>query len=155
MAAASDHVQTDHQAPPSEPGRSRRTALAVFAGLSAVILISIFYRPAEPGPDGQYFTICAFKNVTGLPCPGCGLTHSFCALGKGDVSSAARFNLMGPPIFLLLMLLWLRYAFFIAGWEKAVKFFDREAARLKIARVALIALAIFGVARIIFLLVQS
>ncbi len=153
MSAATDHVKSDRQAPPSEPDRSRKIALAVFAGLSAVILISIFYRPAEPGPDGQYFTICAFKNATGLPCPGCGLTHSFCALGKGDVSGAARFNLMGPPIFLLSVLLWLRYAFFIAGWEKAVKVFDREAARLRVVRVSLIALAVFGVARIIYLLV--
>lgn len=129
-------------------------ALAVLAGLSAMYLVSVFYRPAEPGPDGQYFTICAFKNVTGLPCPGCGLTHSFCALGKGDFSGAFSFNLMGPPLFLLSTLFWLRSAFYLAGMEGKAEAFDRVMARFKVVWVFLIALIAFGVARIIFLLSQ-
>ncbi|HVF91977.1 MAG TPA: DUF2752 domain-containing protein [Blastocatellia bacterium] len=154
MEAATDHVKTGPQASYSEPDRSRRVALAVLAGLSIVYLFSIFYSPAEPGPDGRYFTICAFKNATGLPCPGCGLTHSFCAVGKGDLSSAARFNLMGPPIFLLSTLYWLRSALFLAGWKEKVRAFDTLVARFRVARVFLISLLVFGVGRILFLLLQ-
>lgn len=33
-------------------------------------------------------TLCFSKNVTGIPCPGCGLTRAFESLIKGDVKSA-------------------------------------------------------------------
>jgi|SRR5215213_2861995 len=154
MEAATNHVETGPQAPPSDHDRSRKIALAVLAGLSIVYLFSIFYSPAEPGPDGRYFTLCVFKNATGLPCPGCGLTHSFCALGKGDLSGAARFNLMGPPIFLLSMLFWLRSALLLAGWKDKVRFFDMLFARFRVASVFLVSLLIFGIARIFFLLLR-
>jgi len=154
MAAATDQVKTGDPVTPSRPARYRKTAWLVLAGLSIVYLISVFYSPEQPGPDGQYFTICAFKNATSLPCPGCGLTHSFCALGKGDLSSAARFNLMGPPLFLLSILFWLRSAFVLAGWDERVRALDRAVARFRIVRVFLIALVVFGAARIIFLLAR-
>ena len=154
MAAATDHVKTGDPVTPSGPDRRRRTAWLVLAGLSIVYLISVFYSPEQPGPDGRYFTICAFKNATSLPCPGCGLTHSFCALGKGDISSAARFNLMGPPLFLLSILFWLRSAFVLAGWEERARALDRVVARFRIVWVFLIALVVFGVVRIIFLLAR-
>jgi hypothetical protein len=152
MAAATDLVKTDDPVTPSGPDRKRKTAWLVLAGLSIVYLISVFYSPAPPGPDGQYFTICAFKNTTGLPCPGCGLTHSFCAVGKGDLSGAVNFNLMGPPLFLLSILFWLRSALIISGREGKARAFDRLAARFRVVWVFLIALVVFGVARIIFLL---
>ncbi|HEY7546218.1 MAG TPA: DUF2752 domain-containing protein, partial [Blastocatellia bacterium] len=66
-----------------ESRASRLLAAIVLAAVTAGFLVSIFYRPPAVGADGRYFTICAFKNFTGLPCPGCGLAHSFCALGKG------------------------------------------------------------------------
>src|SRR5713226_2674757 len=85
---------------------SKKLAVFTLVGLSAVFLMSALFKP----PSGDYFTICAFKNFTGLPCPGCGLTHSFCALAKGDVGDAFSFNLIGPVLFVFLVLLWTRSA---------------------------------------------
>lgn len=42
-------------------------------------------------------TICVLKNVTGLPCPGCGLTRAYLSLFHGDISKAFRYH----PLFLL------------------------------------------------------
>ncbi|HXG65970.1 MAG TPA: DUF2752 domain-containing protein [Blastocatellia bacterium] len=131
---------------------SRRAAALTLVGLTLVFLVSILYRPADTDPNGPYFTICGFKNVTGLPCPGCGLTHSFCALGKGDLALAFAFNLLGPPLFLLLMLLWFRSACALANWRKPVLALDRLAKRVRPARTFVIAFFIYGAARIIYLL---
>ena len=40
--------------------------------------------------------LCPFAHLTGLPCPGCGLTRSWVALGHGDVIGAFGLNWFGP-----------------------------------------------------------
>lgn len=50
----------------------------------------------ESGPP-----LCPFAVMTGLPCPGCGLTRSWVAFMHGDVGSAFTFNVFGP-VFLVL-----------------------------------------------------
>ncbi len=45
---------------------------------------------------------CTFKELTGLPCPSCGMTSSFALLVRGDVMNSLRANAVGT----LLALLW-------------------------------------------------
>ena len=135
--------------PVGERFPSGRLALLVFAALTAVFAVSILYRP----PDGDYFTICGFKNLTGLPCPGCGLTHSFCALGKGEVWRALSYNLLGPPVFLFSILVWVRSSCVLLGWGKHALACDRLASRVKFLNAFMIAFMLFGVLRILYLLV--
>jgi hypothetical protein len=47
---------------------------------------------------------CMFRIVTGIPCPGCGLTRSFVAISHGDIRAAWEFNAMGPILYLLCIL---------------------------------------------------
>jgi hypothetical protein len=42
---------------------------------------------------------CGFHAVTGLPCPGCGLTRSVLALLHGHVGESLRLHPMGPVLF--------------------------------------------------------
>ena len=51
---------------------------------------------------------CAFRRVTGLPCPGCGLTRSWVLTAHGRVRGAAARHPFGPPTFLVSLLLVLR-----------------------------------------------
>ncbi len=44
---------------------------------------------------------CVFKTITGIPCPGCGLTRGFRMLFKGHLLSAEKYNIVPIPIFLL------------------------------------------------------
>ena len=49
--------------------------------------------------------ICLFRYVTGLPCPGCGLTRSFSCILHGDFVRAYDYHPFGYvllPIFLLM-----------------------------------------------------
>jgi hypothetical protein len=39
---------------------------------------------------------CPFKNATGLPCPGCGLTGAAILLFQGDIPRALRMHAFSP-----------------------------------------------------------
>lgn len=43
---------------------------------------------------------CVFKTITGIPCPGCGLTRGFRMLFKGHLLSAEKYNILTIPIFI-------------------------------------------------------
>lgn len=133
--------------------QSKMLASFALLALSVVFLASGIFSLPHTYSGEPYFTICGFKNLTGLPCPGCGLTHSFCALGKGDPTSAFSFNLLGPPLFLLFVLLWVRSACVLLNKPEVVLLFDRMAERFRLVRAFVIAFAAFGVARMIYLLV--
>jgi len=54
----------------------------------------------EQGPP-----ICMFKLMTGMPCPGCGLTRSVVALLHGDLTTSLHFHPLGVLFVLLVLVL--------------------------------------------------
>lgn len=86
----------------SSAARASRRARVVLPLTSAVFAVSALWRPSElPG-----VVLCPFRAVTGLPCPGCGMTRAFCALGHGDLSGAFGYNALAPFVFAAALLLW-------------------------------------------------
>jgi len=86
---------------PRDANAARR-ALVVLPLTSAVFAASALWRPSElPG-----VVLCPFRALTGLPCPGCGMTRAFCAMGHGELSQAFGFNALGPFVFAAALLLW-------------------------------------------------
>ncbi len=51
-----------------------------------------YFNPTTAG----FFPVCPLHAMTGLNCPGCGLTRGFHALFQGDIVSALRFNALLP-----------------------------------------------------------
>jgi hypothetical protein len=51
---------------------------------------------------------CTFLEVTGLPCPSCGMTTSFALLVRGDVGNSLRANAVGTllALFCLALIPW-------------------------------------------------
>lgn len=49
-------------------------------------------------------TLCGFRLMTGMDCPGCGLTRSFIFLGHGSLEQAWNMNMLGPPLYLAVLL---------------------------------------------------
>jgi hypothetical protein len=133
---------------------SRTSALTALLSITIIFLVSALYQPSQPGADGEYFTVCLFKNFSGLPCPGCGLTHSFCAIGKGNLEEAFRFNLLGPVAFFLALLVWLRSALVLTGRTGPVALMDRAASRLRLIPTLALAFILFGLARIAYILAR-
>lgn len=44
--------------------------------------------------------LCLFRALTGIPCPGCGMTRAMIAFAMGDWHRAADYNLLALPLFL-------------------------------------------------------
>jgi hypothetical protein len=45
-------------------------------------------------------SLCPFKLLTGLPCPGCGITKSIIFLYKGDIMRSLAYHIFGPLVIL-------------------------------------------------------
>lgn len=143
---------------PPHPGHSlwsKPFARTIVVGFTLIFLVSLFYQPAPANPNGNYFSICGFKNLTGLPCPGCGLTHSFCEIGKGHFQSAMDWNWLGLPLFIFFIFVWLKAILILIGRFDWAAWFDRVAARIQPLRWLAIAFAVYGVGRIIYILLHK
>ena len=77
-----------------------------FLALSGLVAL-LFFHYASIVPAGKIISIlgfaaCPFRLITGIPCPGCGMTHSLLSIIQGDIWDAACFN---PFSFFLIFIL--------------------------------------------------
>ncbi len=72
----------------------RRLALAGAGVMAAGAAVVGYFNPATNG----FFPVCPLFKMTGLACPGCGLTRGFHAFLHGDVLTALGYNLLSPVI---------------------------------------------------------
>lgn len=80
--------------------------------------------------------LCYFKSVTGLDCPGCGLTRAFSFLLKGHLRAAIGMNALAPVLALWLSLYALRDLFTL-GLGRRPDWFSSDGSRI-ISRLFLI-----------------
>ena len=67
--------------------------------LGAVLAASFVYE-STPVADSVW---CLTRRITGHPCPGCGLTRSFCAMARADLGAAFQAHLAGPMVYLAVL----------------------------------------------------
>ena len=89
------------------PGQISFRALGAVVCL-AVLLTSFILDPRWAEQRG--IVLCVSRALTGIPCPGCGLTRSFCVLAHGHVGAAFDYHLFGPFFFLLTLFLFLLWS---------------------------------------------
>jgi len=130
---------------------ARRTnAGLVWALLSAVFAASVLLPlPASGGRIAHLPSVCLFYQLTGLPCPGCGLTRSFVCIGHGYWRDSLHWHPLGLGIYAVFLLLWLRCGVY---WLRGVTLLPlprRTASRLSFA--ACLVVLLTGVIRIAWL----
>ncbi|MEP6903059.1 MAG: DUF2752 domain-containing protein [Actinomycetota bacterium] len=72
----------------------RGFALVTVAGMSGIVAAVGYFNPSTAG----FFPVCPLYALTGLACPGCGMTRGLHALLHGDVLTALDYNLLLPAI---------------------------------------------------------
>lgn len=118
----------------------------VFLLLSGVFAASVLL-PLPRGAQGQIRNLpsfCLFYHLTGLPCPGCGLTRSFVCLSHGHLGESLHWHPLGPAIFLLLFLLWLRCGLYWLTGRTMLPLPPRLFSRLSFAGAAVLVFADFA-----------
>ena len=66
----------------------------------------------HPGPGN---TICLFRRLTEVPCPGCGLTRAFVHLARGEWLAALADHPLAPLVALELAAGWVLWGLVLAG----------------------------------------
>ena len=77
--------------------------------LTAGSFVIGYFNPVTAG----FFPQCPFHQLTGLNCPGCGLTRGFHALFQGDVLAALHYNAM-LPVYAFILVYMIASMFLIA-----------------------------------------
>lgn len=78
----------------------------ILAGAAAMMMCAgafavYYFNPTTAG----FFPLCPLHALTGLNCPGCGLTRAFHALFRGDIFQALHFNALLPVYFFVFVYL--------------------------------------------------
>lgn len=76
--------------------RNRRFGLLLTGALSLNAIAVVLHLPGWE---------CAFFRVTGVPCPGCGLTRACLLLLRGDLNTSVRFHAFAPVFIVLIAIL--------------------------------------------------
>ena len=73
---------------------------ALLGGLLGLCLL----LAARLVPWSNMPSLCGFRNLTGQPCPGCGMTRSWALFSHGQVFEAIQINPIGSGLFVALCL---------------------------------------------------
>jgi hypothetical protein len=86
---------------------------------------------------------CLIKQVTNIPCPSCGSTHSIISLLQGDIIGSLLWNPIGILIFIIMTVLplWLA-ADLLRGKDTLFKFYQGMEGILQQRRIAIPAIAL-------------
>jgi hypothetical protein len=88
--------------------RSSYALHATFLGVALVVVSASFFLRVRGGEQVVVPLVnkalpgtCTFRRISGMPCPGCGLTRSFISMAHGRFADAWNFNPAGLFFFVV------------------------------------------------------
>jgi hypothetical protein len=88
-----------------------KNRLYTFLGIACVMGYSWLFFSVYQKAHGGNFSLCLFKNVTGIPCPSCGATRALILFGQGEILESLLLNPIGMllAVIMIILPLWLAY----------------------------------------------
>lgn len=111
--------------------------ILLFIATIGLILVKV-YNPEEE----SFFIPCMLYKLTGVKCPGCGMTRSIHYFVNGNIIQAIWYNLMLIPIIILVIYILYRYIQYLIKDEEII-----NKALESLLKVFLVILLIFGLTR--------
>ncbi len=81
-------------------GKLNKPYLIINLFLAGIIVLVFAYSGFFSPEKNNYPVTCIHENITGEPCPSCGLSHSFTLILRGRIDEAYEWNEYGMRIFL-------------------------------------------------------
>ncbi|HKI90341.1 MAG TPA: DUF2752 domain-containing protein [Draconibacterium sp.] len=119
---------------------------AAITGAFLTLVIPYMIMITNPHVEASQ-SLCPFKMLTGLPCPGCGVTKSMICFYEGDFLKSLHYHLFGPlVIFFCVAVIIILIVEIFTGQRYFRKIFYSQ----KIAYAAAIFLAAYHLTRLIW-----
>ena len=122
--------------------KKKKISLIVFTGIVIVAFLGMvmvkIYNPEEE----SFFVPCVFNMVTGIKCPGCGMTRAVHYLVTGDILKAEWYNAMLLPLIAVILYALYKYFRYLIKDEEVL---DKHMEN--VLKVFLVVLLIFAVVR--------
>lgn len=80
--------------------RIREPYIVINSALALIILMVFGYSLIFSPDRNEYPVVCVHEKLTGVPCPSCGLSHSFSLILRGRIAEAYNWNIYGMRIFI-------------------------------------------------------
>jgi len=98
---------------------SRRSSEGTIHGVIILILLIFILFPflTDHGDTGL---TCRFHELTGLSCPTCGMSRSLYELVHLHIAQSFRMHLLGPVLYLIAFVLFLKYTLEIFAGKKII-----------------------------------
>ncbi|MCU1366840.1 MAG: hypothetical protein JWN39_2479 [Ilumatobacteraceae bacterium] len=131
-------------APTTRPTSRRALLAGPLACGCALVGAAVYVAVADPTASGTHLPGCPLYELTGIYCPGCGLTRATHSLLRGNLRAALGYNLLLPFFLAAIALAWF-------GWLRAA--LGRAPARwtaklsARTGAIAIVVLVVFGVLR--------
>lgn len=109
--------------------------LVILFACVCILTAILFLAPPESGSNAVTFgkfalpDVCVFERLTGLPCPGCGLTRSMASVANGDIGQSFFHHKLGF-VTVLYILLQFGFSLVVLIWPRKKERLDNWGRRL-------------------------
>lgn len=93
-------------ASPQRQGDRVEAAVLLLVALAVIVVPALLHPdPSGYGTHTQCLLLpCFFRQLTGVPCPLCGMTTSLAHMARGELVAAFNAHLLGPLLYVLAFL---------------------------------------------------
>lgn len=122
--------------------KNKKTSIYIVVSLFIIALIGIILVKVYNPEEKSFFIPCMLYKLTGIKCPGCGMTRSVHYLVNGNIKQAIWYNLMLIPLIVLVIYSLYRYILFLVKNEPIINKLLEN-----LLKVFLVIIVLFGVTR--------